>query len=61
MYEGISCHPFFMGGFEHIPFLLFYVSERKKRGIKAFARYLFLKMGLRKTRISCIMVEDEIV
>lgn len=50
-----------MGGFEHIPFLLFYVSDRKKRGIKAFVRYLFLKMGLRKTRISCIMVKDETV
>ena len=41
--------------------LIFYASDGKKRRIKAFADYLFLKLGLRKPEISCIMVKDEIV
>lgn len=61
MYEDIACHPFHLGGLERIPFLLFYVSGRKKRKTKAIAWYLFLKMGLRKPEISCIMEKDEIV
>lgn len=57
----MTFHPFMIGMHKQLLSVLFYDAYWKKAPDKVDAQHLFLKMGLRKLKISCIMEKDEIV